>query len=101
MTLFKNDQWAVTEEGLQSIKPGAPYEYYISADRLLEKGGAGRGEVYDWPLQLAEKTWVDLEAFIQAYRKAIEIHVGKYSGAVDQDLLELSIQKGREEAARI
>ena len=36
--LYKNQQWAVTDWGLTSTKPGAPYHYEIAASRLLERG---------------------------------------------------------------
>jgi hypothetical protein len=93
MILFQNHQWAVTDAGLQSIEPAAPMEYHIAADRLREKAGAGRGEVYDWPLHMAEKSWVDLGAFVEAFRKALELHAGKYRGHVDPALLEESIDR--------
>jgi hypothetical protein len=56
-SLFENCQWAVTHWGLESVKPGAPYAYNIAAERLLETGAAGGGKFYDWPIQMAEKTW--------------------------------------------
>lgn len=89
---FKNDQWKVTEYGLESVKPGAPYEYYIEASRLLERGGAGNGTLYDWPVHMAEKTWIDLDAFIEAFKQGLEIHKKKYKGDVDPALLEESIE---------
>lgn len=88
MDYFRNDQWVVNDDGLQSVTPGAPYEYYIAAERLLEKAGAGQGKFYDWPVHVCGKTWVDKPAFIEAYRKAVEVH---QADRVDPDLLEKSI----------
>jgi hypothetical protein len=35
MVVFKNAQWAVTDWGLEAVRPGAPIEYLIPAHRLL------------------------------------------------------------------
>lgn len=99
MSIFENKQWAVREWGLQSVKPGAPYEYNIDAHRLLERVGAGGGKHYDWPVHMAEKTWIDLEAFIEAYRAALAAHAGVDKGDVDEAMLEASIQAGRDRIA--
>ena len=53
-----------------------------------------------WPVQLAEKTWVDIEAFIEAFIKAIEIHKGRYTGEVDPKVLSASIGEARALAKR-
>jgi hypothetical protein len=70
-------------------------EYHVAAKRILETGNAGRAEMYDWPIHLAEKTWVDIEAFVQAFTQAIEIHKGKYKGNVDRKMLSTSIGQAR------
>lgn len=97
LALYANDQWAVTDWGLTSVKPGAPMEYEIPAKRLLEKEGRGDG-FYDWPGQVGEKTWVDYSKFADAYREAIKEHAGKYEGMVDQVLLDASIKDGLEQS---
>jgi len=94
-TMFENNQWAVTDWGLQSVKPGAPYEYNIGAERLLEMNGSGRGQFYDWPVHMAEKNWIDMAAFSEAFRKALDLHKGKYRGSVDQKLLEASFAEAQ------
>ncbi|MGO6738028.1 hypothetical protein ACC732_26425 [Rhizobium ruizarguesonis] len=88
---FRNHQWAVTDYGLESVVPGAPYEYNISAGTLLGTGSAGAGEFYDWPLQMFGKTWVDKDAFVEAFNKALEAH-GKEA---DKELLQKSIDAAR------
>jgi hypothetical protein len=92
--LFQNRQWGVTEWGLQSIQPGAPYEYNIEAERLLETGNDGT-PLYDWPFHMGEKTWIDMSAFEEAFREALRIHSGKYEGTVDSALLDQSFAAGR------
>jgi hypothetical protein len=98
MMIFKNDQWAVTDWGLEALLPGAPSDCLIPASRLLEMGGIGNNKLYDWPLHLAEKTWTDIEAFNEAFVKALELHKGKYRGLVDLKMLRASIDSARERA---
>jgi len=86
MEYLSNGQWVVNDFGIQSRGPDAPYEYNIPASRLLESGD--RGDFYDWPAHVCEKTWVDRKRFIEAYRKAVEIHQRE---RVDQEMLELAI----------
>lgn len=94
--LYKNRQWAVTDYGVESLR-SAPY-YPFDKTRLLESTDFGSGEMYDWPIHMAEKTWVDIEAFIEVFLKAIDLH--GYKGKVDAAMLEKSIERSRREAAR-
>jgi hypothetical protein len=94
--LYKNRQWAVTDYGVESLK-SQPY-YHFDKTRLLESTDYGSGELYDWPVHMAEKTWVDLEAFIEVWRKALEMH--GYADKVDQPMLESSLTRARKEAKR-
>jgi hypothetical protein len=91
MAYFQNHQWAVTEWGLEALTSRGVPEYPIAASRLLVANGIGWGMYYDWPLQLAAKTWIDIGAFNEAYRVALEYHKGKYRGEVDQAMLAASL----------
>jgi hypothetical protein len=82
--LFENHQWRVTAYGVESIEPAPTYE--LSAERFLE---TNMTEFYDWPVHMAEKNWIDIEAFI---------HAGKLNGAVDSAKLTASIAKARQQA---
>jgi hypothetical protein len=97
--LFENRQWAVTRDGIERINPG-PAPYVIEAHRLLERIGVGQGKLYDWPIHMARKSWVDIEAFIEAFGEAVRLHAGRYQGEVDPDILEASISEARREAAK-
>ena len=96
--LFQNRQWKVTNYGVETRKPEAPYQF--EAKQLLETTDRGNGLLYDWPVHLAEKSWVDIEAFIEVFAKALEIHKGKYAGTVDPEMLEASLAEARYEARR-
>ena len=68
--LFANGQWAVTRYGLECLTSNYP----IEAKRLTERGPGGRAEMYDWPPHLAEKEWVDVPAFLEAFQEALRVH---------------------------
>jgi hypothetical protein len=63
--IWRNKQWRITNLFLEQIADpalaGPPY--WISLARLSEPS---------WPEHMCEKTWVDPEQFIEAYRKACE-----------------------------
>jgi len=85
--IFQNNQWTVTESGMES-RHHAP-AYKIPADKLLE---AHRGH-YDWPEHMAEKTWVITPAFIEAYVAALK--------ALHPNFDKASLDKAIEQAERI
>jgi hypothetical protein len=87
----------VTDYGVESVTPGAPYHYHFDKGRVLETGNH-RGELYDWPVHMAEKTWVDIGAFNEAFVKAIELH--GYGKQVDRAMLEKSLERARQDARR-
>jgi hypothetical protein len=76
---FVNEQWAVTSYGIECLD-----DYYvIEADRLDERRLGT--DLPDWPVHLAEKNWVDLSAFIEAFRFAIRKHRHRYETTVTDD----------------
>lgn len=85
--IFQNAQWTVTERGMES-RHHAP-TYVIPADKLLE---ASHGHYY-WPEHMAEKTWVIMPEFIEAYVAALN--------ALHPDFDKASLNKAIEEARRI
>jgi hypothetical protein len=91
--LFENHQWRVTAFGMESIEPAPTYE--LSAERFLE---SNRGELYDWPVHMAEKSWIDIEAFIEAFTMALSLHAGKLKGPVDPAQLSATIAKAHQQA---
>ena len=78
MVFYKNAQWAVTEWGLEAARRGHRPNTLSLLHQLLERGGIGHGELYDWPLHLAEKTWINIDAFNEAFAEALKHHKGKY-----------------------
>ncbi len=88
----ENDQWAVPLDGLEKKTDGADV-YFIEAERLLDTGGIGGGRYYDWPLHMAQKDWVDLNAFEAVFRRSLVVHAGKYRGLFDLAKLDASFDK--------
>lgn len=68
-TLWKNDQWIVTTDGLVS---SSEIENFIPASRLkeIQEGTVG---VAMWPLHMIDKTWVDPSLFVQAFFVALRL----------------------------
>ncbi|GAB6843284.1 hypothetical protein HNR00_002210 [Methylorubrum rhodinum] len=70
---FQNSQWKANEDGLVSIAPKAPYEYFIEASRLNEPHVQNGEDLYSWPLHMARKTWIDIDDFLEAFDHAIRL----------------------------
>lgn len=92
MLLFENDQWRVTDAVLELTKPFVSSA--IPRSDLLRVRKASEGDLYEWPLHMAEKSWVDLEAFIEAYLAALKLwNVSLDQG--DKQRLEASLHRAR------
>lgn len=97
MITFANDQWAVTELGLEH--QGWP-EYEIGVDRLSELLGPGpEGALYMWPVHMAMKPSVNIELFLTAFLHALVEHAGSHPGEVDVILLRDTFAEARGLAA--
>jgi len=94
---FKNHQWQVTNNGLETV--AELVDSYIPHNRLLNLRTTGSESLYELPLHMAEKTWLDYCAFEEAYRMALQHH--SRHAEVNSDCLEKSIEKGRGIAKRI
>jgi hypothetical protein len=76
--IWDNGQWAVTSLGLEPLYSSDPKRYVpymISVGSLLELHHLGG--VYLWPMRVAKQRWLDLDAFEEALKKALEIHACK------------------------
>jgi hypothetical protein len=86
---FINHQWAVTGYGLECVQPGAGL-YEAEGSRMNETRPGT--DLYDWPLHMAEKDWVDLGAFNEAFEHALRLYCPRDFNA---DRLARSIAEGR------
>lgn len=87
--IFRNDQWQVTKFGLVSRRSGAPCRYQIDAERLLQT----ERQLYEWPVYVVQKPWVEPRQFLEAFKVAIDAHEGRYPGKVDLARLEASFDE--------
>lgn len=71
---FVNDQWAVTGFGLECAIEGQPYEW--DSERMLATHENGQGHPLGSAVlsHIGQKTWVDAEQLIEAFRAAIQAH---------------------------
>ncbi|MFH5927186.1 hypothetical protein [Roseomonas xinghualingensis] len=61
-------QWKVTDYGIEA----ADGTYHIPKARLHElRAGT---DLYDWPLHMAEKEWVNMDQFLSAFCLALQRH---------------------------
>ena len=102
-----NWQWAITDRALEAAGNatsdrvvGITSEYTIDLDRLLETADRGGGTCYDWPAHMAEKEWVDIDAFNEAFVQAIRYQFGEEMKGVDRAMLEASLALGRKISAK-
>ncbi len=78
-TIWQGRQWAVTEYGIEA-RDG---KYHLPAERLSETRLYQGHELPDWPLHMAEKTWVDIHDFCTAFMVALACYpeFAKLNGA--------------------
>ena len=88
--VFENDEWAVTEAGLEHKGIG----YFIEREQLGMRRTDG---LWNWPLQLAEKTWYRPQPFAEALAQALRA----YDIAPDAALAASFSTAGRDGEARI
>jgi hypothetical protein len=82
--IWANDHWEVADDGMTAL---GPVNCFIPLDRLCElRPGKEAKGVASWPLQIAEKSWADLESFLEAYRYALDQLKPKGVEAVDLQL---------------
>ena len=97
-----NWQWAITDRALEAAGNATSdhiayvtSEYTIEFDRLLETSERGGTPIYDWPAHMAEKEWVDIDAFNEAFVQAIRYWLGEELEGVDRAMLQASLEQGR------
>jgi len=65
--LFENEEWCVTYEGLEHRRTG----YFIDRSDLGQKRD---GDLWAWPLHMAEKSWCDMAPFMDAFSRAARLY---------------------------
>lgn len=69
--IWQNKDWRVTKQGLSSVDPS----YHIGVDQLADTRALADGTVVSmWPMHMAEKSWVNLKTFVEAFEIALTVH---------------------------
>ncbi len=90
-----NDEWELTENSLKGRGKVSYYE--IGAARLTETANEPySGTLYDWPIQIAQKVNFNYDLFVEAFGAALKHFEGQYKPALDDAMLNASIEKGRD-----
>ena len=71
--IFENEEWLVTESGLEHKQTG----YFIERDSLGQRREDG---LWAWPLHMAEKSWCAMKSFTEAFSCAASLY-GVATGA--------------------
>lgn len=61
--LFENADWRVAADGLEHRGTG----YFIARETLAQR----RGDLWEWPMHLAEKSWCTPRSFREAFLAAV------------------------------
>ena len=70
VTCLANTQWAIVSDGIRCLE----HDYCIAKTKLAElRESAGPG-IAMWPLQMSEKSWVDIEEFLSIFERALIVH---------------------------
>lgn len=93
MTIFANAQWSVSEGWLETVEPEAPYE--IELERIFHTTNRGSQTLYDWPVHMAEKSWVDVSLFNEAFEVALRHHSKASGTPIDETMLSDSLAEAR------
>lgn len=65
--IFENEEWLVTESGLEHKTTG----YFIERESLSQRRDDG---LWTWPLHMAEKSWCAMMPFAEAFSCAASIY---------------------------
>lgn len=98
MINFSNHQWTVDLDGIEGNPETG--RYFIELDRIdatTERRGV---TYYDFPIHLAEKEWVDIDAFIAAFEYALRSWANLVGEAVDEAMLAATFQEARQIAEK-
>jgi hypothetical protein len=65
--IFENEEWLVTESGLEHKNTG----YFIERESLANRRDDG---LWSWPLHMAEKSWCSMQLFAEAFSCAASVY---------------------------
>ncbi len=84
MEILRNAQWVVTHDGVEAPAEGG---YWIDMERVMQITERSHGTFYDWPIHLAEKEWVNIALFLEAFLAAIRNFAKRDGVVIDEAML--------------
>ena len=85
MEIYRNRLWIVDEHGIESVP--AEGSYFIPIDRVLETTDRRNVTFYNWPIHFAEKGWLDIALFLEAFEMAIRFHAEQAGLLIDEKMM--------------
>ena len=98
MTSYGNKQWIVTAEGIEAPREGG---YWIGTLQLRQTTERDGVTYYDFPIHVAEKEWVDIFYFIEAFVYALRADARMSGEAIDETMLSRTIRRATAVARQI
>ena len=96
--MLKNAQWKFTKYGIEHNSRF--HSYLIETDRLRDTVTLsfkdGPREVFMWPSHMAQKSWVDIELFIEIFVAALALTISDTNVLVLPDSLRLARKEASE-----
>ncbi|MBK9452392.1 MAG: hypothetical protein IPN95_23810 [Bacteroidetes bacterium] len=95
MEEIKIGNWIIKDDKI-SWNGEPDLEYSIEKERLAEFRPGTDGAFYDWPLHLAQKTWLnakDIQDFNKAFKRAFEL----YGLVLDENIFALTLEEQNSE----
>jgi hypothetical protein len=99
MIIYQNRHWIVDDQGMRPTEPRGGY--HILYRTIFDKRGSGPDAPFDWPLHMAEKTWVDIGTFNEAFCTAVRYYSRLIGHALDEDHLRSSCDEAFRLAVRL
>lgn len=92
MSSFRNHQWQVTKFGLELMQqPDRPSRAnWIERERLATTVVQDGVSFFEWPLHMATKRWVYIDAFCDAFDVALQRHKDRCDFRIDPDMVRRS-----------
>lgn len=86
---FRNADWLVGDEGIEHRGTG----YFIARDSVARRRD---GELWEWPLHMAEKRWCTPSLFREAFLAALDRYgIARDAGLAESFALGFGIRAGR------
>lgn len=85
MEIFKNSEWVVTDDSIEAL--AGDKGYWIEMDEIFRETSRDGIAYYTWPIQLAEKNWVAIPLFFEAFLSALRCRAKQTGLAIDEPML--------------